>query len=51
MKSFQELRGANWMEKANAALGIEGNISLDELRDLIDQGMKLHRKPSMICFY
>ena len=36
------------MEAANSALECEENISLDDLRDLIDQGMKLHRKQGMI---
>ena len=32
------------METANIALECQENLSLDDLRDLIDQGMKLHKK-------
>ncbi|XP_065066766.1 lysine-specific demethylase 5A-like isoform X2 [Rhopilema esculentum] len=47
----QELRGARWLEKAKAIQKSNNDITLDDLRSLIDQGMKLQKKPAEACSY
>eukprot|EP00794_Sanderia_malayensis_P006077 gene6077-6780_t len=41
----QELRSMKWLEKVTTTLGNTEHLTLDTLRTLIDQGMKLHKKP------
>lgn len=41
----QELKAVKWLRKVTAALDCDEQLSLDVLRTLIDQGMKLHKKP------